>query len=62
MIKDYMEYCDSTYGVVPLTAELAECIKLHGKQNGWWTKGSMNYLFGNQDIVQENAWLFLCMI
>ena len=62
MIKDYMEYCDSTYGVVPLTAELAECIKLHGKQNGWWTKGSMNYLFGDQDIVQENAWLFLCMI
>ena len=62
MIQDYMEYCDSTYGVVPLTTELAECIKLHGQHNGWWTPGSMNYLFSEYDIVEENAWLFLCMI
>lgn len=61
MIEAYMEYCDSTYGVVPLTTELAECIKLHGKQSGWWTEGTVNYLFGGYDIVAENAWLFLCM-
>ena len=61
MIEAYMEYCDSTYGVVPLTTELAECIKLHGQQSGWWTEGTVNYLFGGYDIVAENAWLFLCM-
>ena len=62
MIKDYMKYCDSTYGVVPLTAELAECIQLHGNYTGWWNSESGNYLFNGHDIVETNAWLFLCMI
>lgn len=62
MIKDYMKHCDSTYGVVPLTTELAECIQLHGTQNGWWNSESGNYLFDGHYIVETNAWLFLCMI
>ena len=62
MIKDYMDYCDSTYGVVPLTKELAECIQLHGRDKGWWNSESGNYLFDGYDIVEDNAWLFLCMI
>ena len=62
MIEDYIEYCDSTYGVVPLTKELAECMQLHGTNAGWWNSSSGNYIFGNDNIVVENAWLFLCMI
>lgn len=62
MIEDYMEFCDSTYGVVPLTEELAECVKLHGESTGWWNPSAGNYLFGADPIVAANAWLFLCMI
>ena len=62
MIKTYMEYVDGTYGVVPLTEELAECIKLHGQSNGWWNLESSGYLFDGLLINEENAWLFLCMV
>lgn len=62
MIKSYMELADSTYGVVPLTAELAECIKIHGESNGWFKTTSPGYLFDGIPVVNENAWLFLCMV
>ena len=62
MIEEYMKYCDSKYGVIPLTEELAECMKLHGTSTGWWNSSAGNYLFNGVDIVEENAWLFLCMI
>ena len=62
MIKTYMDYVDSKYGVVPLTAELAECIKLHGESNGWWNSNSGGYLFSQVEVNPENAWLFLCMV
>ena len=62
MIKDYMELCDETYGVVPLTEELAECIRLHGNSTGWWNISSGNYLFGSTPINISNAWLFLCVV
>ena len=62
MIQSYMELCGGTNGVVPLTTELAECIKLHGESNHWWDATSPNYLFGMIDVNPDNAWLFLCMI
>ena len=62
MIQSYMELVDGKTGVVPLTTELAECIKLHGENNHWWDTTSPNFIFGSSDIVIENAWLFLCMI
>ena len=62
MIEDYMALCDDTYGVVPLTAELAECIQLHGKNTGWWNSASGNYIFGSTPINITNAWLFLCVV
>ena len=62
MIEDYMALCDDTYGVVPLTAELAECIQLHGKNTGWWNSASGNYIFGATPINVTNAWLFLCVV
>ena len=62
MIKTYMELVDSTYGVVPLTEELAECVKLHGEFNGWWDSEGNGYIFDGVEIDPDNAWLFLCMI
>ncbi len=62
MIKTYSDYTDPTYGVVPLTVELAECIMLHGESNGWWNQNGGSYLFTNVEVNPENAWLFLCMI
>lgn len=62
MIEEYMKYCDSKYGVVPLTEELAECMMLHGTSTGWWNPSAGNYLFNGVDVVLENAWLFLCMV
>jgi hypothetical protein len=53
---------DKKYGVVPLTEELAECMMLHGTSTGWWNPSAGNYLFEGDDVVLENAWLFLCMI
>ena len=58
MIESYLQYCDR--GVYPLTEELAEAVKLHGQNAGWWNPASGNYLFSNVLAVLENAWLFAC--
>ena len=58
MIESYLQYCD--HGVYPLTEELAEAVKLHGQNAGWWNPTSGNYLFSNVLAVLENAWLFAC--
>jgi len=59
MIAAYYEHCDSN-GVYPLTEELAEAIKLHGKSAGWWNPTSPDFLFNGKPYKEENAWLFLC--
>ncbi|MBQ8302512.1 MAG: Ig-like domain-containing protein [Clostridia bacterium] len=59
MLAEYYENLDST-GVYPLTAELAEAIKVHGNSTGWWNPNAANYLFAEVNEVEENAWLFLC--
>lgn len=62
MIKSYMDLADSNYGVVPLTAELADCIKLHGASNGWFNSSNPGYLFDGIVVDNDNTWLFLCMV
>ena len=62
MIKSYMDLADDKYGVVPLTDELAECIKLHGESNGWYNITSPGYLFDGIVVEPEISWLFLCMV
>ncbi len=59
MLAAYYENLDST-GVYPLTADLAEAIKVHGNFAGWWNPDASNYLFADVNEVEENAWLFLC--
>ena len=45
-----------------MTAELAECIKLHGENAGWWNKDSETYLFKNVVVADGNEWLFLACV
>lgn len=63
MIKAYMEKVDAKYGVVPLSEDLARCIKQHGGSNDWFNPNNPGaYLFSEIDVYTENAWLFLCMV
>ncbi len=62
LIETCMNYVDDTYGVVPLSADFAECIKLHGESSGWWDKDSETYLFDGIPANANNAWLFFCMV
>ena len=61
MIKTYMEYVDDTYGVVALTEDLAECIKLQGRSSGWWDENGVGDVFDGIVAHPENAWLIYCM-
>ena len=60
MLKKYWENCDSTYGVYPLTEQLAEAIQVHGNNAGWWDKDNEGTYIFSADVFDENAWLFLC--
>ncbi len=60
MLEKYWENCDSTYGVYPLNEQLAEAIKVHGDNAGWWDKDNEGTYLFSTDIFDENAWLFLC--
>lgn len=59
LLASYYEQRDGS-GVYPLTAELAEAIKIHGNSCGWFKPGTVNYLFDGVPVVPDNAWLFLC--
>lgn len=62
MIGTYSAICDPTEGVCPLTEELAEAIKVHGEQAGWWNPEAMNYLFADKPAAKASAWLFACCV
>lgn len=62
MIKTYMEYVDDTYGVVELTEDFVECIKLHGESCGWWTDSGVGSIFNGIMVYPDNAWLIYCMV
>lgn len=59
MIGQYAEHCDAN-GVYPLTEEMAEALKLHGENAGWWKPNTVNFLFDGVPYNPEYAWLFLC--
>ena len=59
MIGQYVEHCDAN-GVYPLTEELAEAIKLHGENAGWWKPNTVNFLFEGVPFNEKYVWMFLC--
>lgn len=60
MISSYYELCDNEPGVYPLTDELAEALKVHGDNAGWFDKTNENTYLFKVPVVDDNAWLFMC--
>ena len=60
MLKSYWEKCDPENGVYPLNAELAEAIKVHGDNAGWWDAENQGTYIFKVPVTPETAWLFLC--
>ena len=58
-MQAYATYADSTYGVYPLTEDLAYMLRQGGDYKGWWKQDSGNYLFTDvENLNTENAWMF----
>lgn len=64
LILSYAAICDTTYGVCPLTEELAYAIQKNGEYHNWWNFESSSHIFGDDatTVVPELAWLFACGI
>lgn len=61
---DYMiacvTYMDETYGLYPLTKDLAYILQQYGDYVGWYDSASSSYLFGDITVNPDTAWLFTC--
>ena len=61
LLQEYAKNADGTYGIYPLTEDLAYMIQQGGGRKGWWDKESPNYMFNDYPNVNaELAWLFGC--
>lgn len=47
-------------GFYPMTEDLKTIIQLGGGDKGWWDKESLGYLFGEETVNPDVAWLFFC--
>jgi len=58
----YVNCMDATYGVYPLTEDLKYMFQQGGKTKGWWDASAEGgyYLFGNQTVNKDIAWMFEC--
>lgn len=56
LLMQYFENMDQTYGVYPLTEDLAYIIQ--NGCSGWWESDSPNYLFTGCN--EEIGWMFAC--
>ena len=60
MLESYYEVCDGRYGLYVLTTELAEAIRVHGDNSGWWDMDNPNTCIFNSDVNENIAWMFFC--
>ena len=60
LISDYAGVSNKRDKVCPLNKQLAEVLKNAGENKGWWKTGTALYLFGNELIPTDTAWLFAC--
>ena len=60
LISDYAGVSNERDKVCPLNKQLAEVLKNAGENKGWWKTGTALYLFGNELIPTDTAWLFAC--
>lgn len=60
LVNQYYELCDKSTGLYPLDKYMERAIKNHGNSIGWWNKKSPMYIFDENKINTDNAWLFAC--
>jgi hypothetical protein len=58
----YVENVDPAHGVIALTDDLITIMQNHGRTAGWYDPEGPLYLFEGQDVLPENAWMFLLCI
>ena len=58
----YVENVDPTHGVVALTDDLITIMQNHGQTAGWYDPEGPLYLFDGEEVLPENAWMFLLCI
>ena len=58
-VIEYYSYSDG--GVYPVTVDLIEFYKNYGRNQGWYDiNGTGFYLFGEDEVDPETAWMFAC--
>lgn len=60
LMADYHGVSDETNKACPLNKQLAEVLHNIGENKGWWKPGTPLYLFGNEIVSANVAWLFAC--
>lgn len=60
LISDYAGVSTEKDKVCPLNKQLAEVLVNAGESKGWWKTGTALYLFGNELVPTDTAWLFAC--
>lgn len=60
LIADYLGISDQKNVACPLNQQLAEVLQNIGEHKGWWKPGTALYLFGNNIVPTDTAWLFAC--
>lgn len=59
-IKEYIQNCDPSNGLYPVTDDLAHILQKTGEYRGWWEQDDPDYLFGSKSVNTDIAWLFAC--
>lgn len=59
-IKEYIQNCDPSNGLYPVTDDLAHMLQKTGEYRGWWEQDDPDYLFGSKSVNTDIAWLFAC--
>ena len=59
-LLEYIACVDQNTGLYPLTEDLMYIIQQHGKHSGWWDITGERYIFGDTQVNEKNAWLFMC--
>lgn len=60
LMTAYLGVSTGTEQACPLNKQLAEILQNVGEYRGWWKTGTIFYLFANDLVFEDTAWLFAC--
>lgn len=59
-LLEYAACKDSKTGLYPVTKDIKEILVEYGDGQGWYNPEGPAYLFGDAEVAEESAWLFMC--